>query len=71
MLDVPNWLSEVQNQGIPDSIEELEEAVARFDDLHAAFNTFYNEVCTQYTAICINSTTGVLLFVWYSNTATS
>lgn len=44
MLDVPNWLSEVQNQGIPDSIEELEEAVARFDDLHAAFNTFYNEV---------------------------
>ena len=48
MLDVPNWLSEVQNQGIPDSIEELEEAVARFDDLHAAFNTFYNEVC-MYT----------------------
>jgi len=44
MEDVPNWLSEVQNQGIPDSIEELEESVARFDDLHSAFNGCYNEV---------------------------
>lgn len=52
MLDVPNWLSEVQNQGIPDSIEELEEAVARFDDLHAAFNTFYNEVWHLFLLFC-------------------
>ena len=43
-LNVPNWLSEVKNQGVPDTIDELEEAVARFDDLHAAFNNFYNEV---------------------------
>ncbi|KAF6021902.1 trio [Bugula neritina] len=47
MLDVPNWLSEVKNQGVPDAIDELEEAVARFDDLHAAFHTFYNQVVSE------------------------
>lgn len=54
MLDVPNWLSEVGNQGVPDSIDELEEAVARFDDLHAAFNTCYTEVCQRYNTISYN-----------------
>lgn len=51
LQNVPNWLSEIENQGLPDEQGELEQACVRFDDLRDAFSSSYDHV-SQTEALC-------------------